>query len=114
MQILAREEVSVAAGDTVTVFANKQINSFPFSGYYELGINAAAGLKVNTVIGGTAMQQGDPVKVGTTYPSLPDELDVVNHMVSHSQLATIQITNPTAGPLTYYAYARLSVIPRAA
>jgi len=112
MQILARETVSVPAGATVTVFANKQINQFPFSGYYELGLNATAGLTVNVVVAGTSMQQGDPIKVGTTYPVLPDELDIVNEQVSHSTLATIQITNPTAGALSYWAYARLASIPR--
>jgi len=113
MQIVDRNtNAALAAAGRDSVLLDTQLNNAPFNGYLEVGVVGGAGLTYDLLIGGRAVATDVPVRVGTTYPVQPDELDVINERVWASSPMQLRVKNPTAGALAYWSYVKLSDVPR--
>lgn len=114
MEVMDRAtNAALGAGATEGVFTD--VLAFaPFDGFFEIGVVGGAGIAFDVLIGGRAVVSNVRARTGTAFPTVPGELDIVNHKVRGGTRIIVRVRNPTAGALAFFAYARISDVPRQA
>jgi hypothetical protein len=107
-----QSSAAIAAAGSARPLSGDPIERLSFDGYVVVGINgSAAGLVAAITIGGVTEVDSMQVNALNRFPVLPDDLIVVNSLAPAGQLNRVFISNPTAGALTHFTFARASVFP---
>lgn len=106
-----RSTASIAAGGNATPLSGDPCERLTQQCFVEMSVTGGSGLLVSYTVSGRVFNVGNPVIVGTTFPTIPDQLDIVDAVYQGGQ-NRIFISNPTAGALSYWAYAQAGTIAR--
>lgn len=106
-----RKEASLAANDTVeNVFSGSIYEFLPWNASINLGITGSAtGLVATVNTGSDTVQEESPVNILTTFPKIPDDMDIQDVAAGGERLV-VKIRNTTGGALTYRVLAQLTPI----
>jgi len=112
MNNVGRQTAALAAGASIAPFNGTPLNVAAFNGFLEASIVGGAGLTYDLIVDGQALAVGVPMQAGAAFGALPDTLEFINEKVWHRANIVLTINNPTAGALNFFAYLRLSDVPR--
>jgi hypothetical protein len=112
MNLVVQTSAAIAGGASATPFQNNPIERPDFNAYVSVGVNgSAAGLTCALWIGGRAEFDTYQVNALNRFPLIPDDIFVRDSMCPALRLNRLLITNPTAGALTHFTFARAGVVP---
>lgn len=99
---IIRKEISVPANSTVDNVVTGSIYEFmPFNAELNIGMTASAtGLVAAVNTGSDTLQEESPVNILTTFPVVPDQMDLQDRTMQGERLV-VRVRNTTGGALTY-------------
>ena len=108
---IIRKEVSVPANATIDNLVTGSIYEFmPFNAALNIGMTGSAtGLVATINTGSDTLLEESPLNVKTTFPLIPDEMDLQDRTLAGERLV-MRIRNTTAGALTIRALVQISPI----
>ena len=108
---IIRKEISVAANATVdNVFTGSIYEFLPWNAAINMGITGSAtGLVATVNTGWDRIQEEAPVNILTTFPVIPDNMDIQDRARGGERLV-VKVRNTTAGALTVRVLAQLQPI----
>lgn len=108
---IIRKELSVAANSTVdNVFTGSIYEFLPWNAAINMGITGSAtGLVATVNTGSDTIQEEAPVNILTTFPVIPDNMDIQDRARGGERLV-VKVRNTTAGALTVRVLAQLQPI----
>lgn len=108
---IIRKELSVAANSTIdNVFSGSIYEFLPWNAAINLGITGAAtGLVATVNTGSDTVQEEAPVNILTTFPKIPDDMDIQD-VARGGERLVVKIRNTTAGAIVVRVLAQLSPV----
>jgi hypothetical protein len=108
---IIKKEISVGANETVdNVFTGSIYEFLPWNASINLGMTASAtGLVATVNTGSDTIQEESAVNILTTFPKIPDDMDVQD-VARGGERLVVKVRNTTAGALTFRALAQLSPV----
>lgn len=108
---IIRKEVSVAANSTIdNLFTGSIYEFLPYNAALNIGITGSAtGLVATVNTGSDTIQEESPVNILTTFPKIPDDMDIQD-VARGGERLVVKVRNTTAGALTVRALVQISPV----
>lgn len=108
---IIRKEISVAANSTVDNIVTGSIYEFmPFNAALNIGMTGSAtGLVATVNTGSDTLLEESPLTIKTTFPLIPDEMDLQDRTLAGERLV-IRLRNTTGAALTVRALIQISPV----
>lgn len=109
MPVIQKEE-SVAAGETLNVFAGSAFEYARQNEIVSVGLaGSATGLVATIQSGAEVVLEESPILVKTAMPSIPDDM-YYNDVAVQGDRLKVQVRNTTGGALTVRAVAQITPV----